>query len=101
MKNADISVEEEVLLQRFQFDTVLVWHVGDAECGEIRLTLFLGHTAVKLQVGNLYCVIPHPRSVAILIFPCLDWRAFLIQGYGFVNHHSRCAGSYNVSTISY
>ena len=36
MKDTDISVEKEVLLQRLQFDTVLVWHVGDTERGEIR-----------------------------------------------------------------
>ena len=36
MEDADISVKEEVLFQRFQFDTVLIGDIGDAECSEIR-----------------------------------------------------------------
>lgn len=35
MEDADISVEEEVLLQRLQFDAVLVRDIGNTDCGEI------------------------------------------------------------------
>ena len=40
MKDTDISIKKEVLLQRFQFDTFLVWHVSDTEGREIRESRF-------------------------------------------------------------
>ena len=78
LKNAEVAVTEEVLLERFELEAAVTRHVAHVEDAEVRQAC-LGADRGQLRIvdGNFV--------TRELVLPCLDRREFKVEsGFGMV-----------------